>query len=386
MSYNVFPAPSGATTSSYAIVARSTGDVSVNLPAGVYTNFFSSNGFTTFGKININGSDITSSNSAIYLSNPVTSVSITGNIGLSSWADTISFTTTVYSLTYGNGLYSAGGIDAWHWRSTDGINWSGTKIVAFSGGSVWSVLNANGLYLAAAATIIYSSTDAITWTNRHTAAVTYTMTYGNGLFLAGGEAITSLASLRTSTDGITWTNRTNNIGNGTIYGIEYGNNVYVAVAALNFSAGGAVSTSTDGATWTTRTLAVNTGIFGLAYGNGIFVAGGEGGRIQTSTDGITWTSRTSNFGNTRIRKIIYGDGLFLAIGQGNTNHVVSTDGITWTTKTNTFGTSDKFAGVYGNGLFIIGGINSTTAVGKTQAAIYQQIWAFNKADSDTLKS
>lgn len=389
MSISVYPTPSGATTSTYGIAARSTGDVSVNLPAGIYYNFFSSNGFTSFGKLNVGGVEIASSSSAVYLSSPVTSVSITGNLGLNNWSNTISFTTTVYSLSYGNGIYSAGGLDAWYWRSTDGVNWSGTKILAFSGNPVWSVLNANGLYLAAVGTNILSSLDAVTWTTRHNYTTTYAMTFGNGLYLAGGEADMSSASIRTSTDGITWTNRTSTFGNGTVYGIEYGNNVYVAVAALNFSGGGEVRTSTNGITWTTRTLAVNTGIYGLAYGNGIFVAGGDGGRIQTSTDGITWTSRTSNFGTGRIRKVLYGDGGFLAVGQdggASTSHVVSTDGITWTTRTNTFGTSTLWAGTFGNGLFVIGGQNNTSAVGKTQAAVYQQIWAFNKADSDTLKS
>lgn len=389
MGLSVFPTPSAATTSTYAIAARSIGDVSVNLPAGIYYNFSSNNGFTSFGELSVGGIKIASSSSAVYLSSPVTSVSITGNLGLGLWSNNISFTTTVYSLTYGNGIYSAGGIDAWYWRSTDGINWSGTKPTSFSGNPVWSVLNANGLYLAAVGTSIWSSPDAVTWTNRHTYVTTYAMTYGNNLFLAGGEATGGSAGLRTSTDGLNWTNRTSNFGNGTIYGIEFGNNVYVAVAALNFSGGGEVRTSTNGTTWTTRTLAVNTGIYGLAYGNGIFVAGGDGGVIQTSTDGITWTSRTSNFGTGRIRKVLYGDGGFLAVGQdggASTSHVVSTDGITWTTRTNTFGTSTLFAGIFGNGLFIIGGQNNTSAVGKTQAAVYQQVWAFNKADSDTLKS
>ena len=48
--------------------------------------------------------------------------------------------------------------------------------------------------------------------------------------------------------------------------------------------------------WISRTAASTNAWYGVAFGNGVFVAvskTGTGNRVMTSSDGITWTSRTS---------------------------------------------------------------------------------------------
>jgi hypothetical protein len=45
---------------------------------------------------------------------------------------------------------------------------------------------------------------------------------------------------------------------------------------------GTILTSPDGETWTQRTSGTTVGLYGVAYGNGTFVAVGEGGTILTS--------------------------------------------------------------------------------------------------------
>ena len=78
---------------------------------------------------------------------------------------------------------------------------------------------------------------------------------------------------------------------------------------------GVLTTSTDGIIWTTRTSGFGTtAIFGVTYGNGLFVAVGDVGKLTASTDGITWTARTSGFGTTTIFGVTYGNGLYVAVG------------------------------------------------------------------------
>jgi hypothetical protein len=52
----------------------------------------------------------------------------------------------------------------------------------------------------------------------------------------------------------------------------------------------------------------------FAAAGGGAVAGGIGGVITTSTNGITWTTRTSNFGGNNIFGMTYGDSLYVAGG------------------------------------------------------------------------
>jgi hypothetical protein len=63
------------------------------------------------------------------------------------------------------------------------------------------------------------------------------------------------------------------------------------------AAGGGGGKSGVGATWTLRNLGQPHNLFGVAYGNGLFVAVGNDGTILTSPDGVSWTQRTSGTSN-----------------------------------------------------------------------------------------
>jgi uncharacterized membrane protein len=111
--------------------------------------------------------------------------------------------------------------------------------------------------------------------------------------------------------------------------------------SLTVSAGGA------GTTWTVRNL--GDFLFGVTYGNGLFVAVGDGGVILTSPDGVSWTRRASGTSEW-LRGVTYGNGLFVAVGLGGTI-LTSPDGVSWTRRTS--GTGNPLIGVtYGNGLFV----------------------------------
>jgi cytoskeletal protein CcmA (bactofilin family) len=150
--------------------------------------------------------------------------------------------------------------------------------------------------------------------------------------------------------GNVWTTVTSNFGTTLILSIAYGNGLWVAGG--NF---GPIRTSTDGSTWTTVTSNFGTtSIQSVAYGNGLWVAGGYTGQIRTSTDGSTWTTVTSNFGTTNINSVAYGNGLWVAGGYTGQMRT-STDGSTWTTVTSNFGDTTIRSIAYGNGLWIAGG-------------------------------
>jgi hypothetical protein len=139
-------------------------------------------------------------------------------------------------------------------------------------------------------TIAATSTDGITWTQRTlpVSAGWYSVTYGNGTFVAVSIATTGYAHAATSPDGITWTQRTLPVS-ASWKSVTYGNGTFVAVAYSSATA----ATSPDGITWTQRTLPVSAGWRTVTHGNGTFVAVARLNNIAaSSTDGITWTQRT----------------------------------------------------------------------------------------------
>jgi alpha-tubulin suppressor-like RCC1 family protein len=156
-------------------------------------------------------------------------------------------------------------------------------------------------------------TDTVYWTDS---------LYANGKFIAGGgEGMTQTIY---SSDGKTWnTGSITNVDAG-ITGIAYnGTDTYVAVSEVsNFYSDGRpeVFTSSDGINWITGSLN-NTGwlgLYGVTYGGGKFVAGGEG-RIVTSTDGDSWTERTPPFYGLNSR-VAYGAGKYVVtVGLGSYN-------------------------------------------------------------------
>jgi len=60
---------------------------------------------------------------------------------------------------------------------------------------------------------------------------------------------------------------------------------------------GTILTSSDRVTWTSRTSGTSNSLYGVTYGNGLFVTVGTG-TILTSSDGTSWTKRTSGTSKT----------------------------------------------------------------------------------------
>jgi hypothetical protein len=193
------------------------------------------------------------------------------------------------------------------------------------------------------------------------------LTYGNGTFVAVGSTRVGPAfvttSILTSTDATTWTSRTAGILDQIYYGVTFGGGTFVAVGLRNPALRtSAIAVSSNGVAWTRPDFVTSGTLFGVAYGNGLFVTVGSdtvtatnqpSGRIATSTDGAIWTDRSSST-TPPLSAVAFGDGRFVAVG--GTNVVTSIDGITW----RSWGSATASNAItYGNGVFVDAGSRGT---------------------------
>ena len=183
------------------------------------------------------------------------------------------------------------------------------------------------------ASVIAFTTNFTTWTTRTNPTSATIFNYGtfvtSKFYLMGNSDRIAI-----STDGLTWTS------SGTMSSNNKYTMAYSSTPTNKYVIGmesGVIVTSTDGNTWTSRTSNMNTRITGIAYGAGVYVAGGFGGHLRYSTDGVTWaTSATSYVSTSRsIVGVGYGpEGFLAAVSDNNstnpTLYFESTNGITWT--------------------------------------------------------
>lgn len=95
--------------------------------------------------------------------------------------------------------------------------------------------------------------------------------------------------------------------------------------------GGSLASSADGMTWTIRSASTFvSACFGLAYGNGRFVAAGFGvNTLAYSNDGVTWIGLgTSIFSQGNC--VVFSGNAWIAVGSGTNSIATSVDGITFT--------------------------------------------------------
>lgn len=228
-------------------------------------------------------------------------------------------------IAYGNGKFVAVSNSTFNiLYSTDGLTWTTVTVGSFG---LKSIVYADGKFVAVGSefsgvnliTNVEVSTDGINWTryNPFTNGIGPTeITYGNGLFVAVGDF--SGNRVMTSPDGVAWTIRSV-LGNDDGWkSVAYGNGKFVAIAS---SGDNRTMYSTDGITWTA--LAINIGTQKIIFADGKFTTG-----ENYSTDGLTWTGSTMSpiipFG------IAYGNGIFIAVGQAGTDRIaISTDATSW---------------------------------------------------------
>jgi hypothetical protein len=204
--------------------------------------------------------------------------------------------------------------------STDGINFTSGSISLRTWVKIlWA--EGFGLFLAAGRTagnpspsIVASSTDGETFTDRYTSAANHNVTpigYSPTLGTNGRAVILPrlVNSGRYSDDGIDWSGTvTHAVANWNAIAWSPKLNLFVAVSsASNFAA-----SSTNGITWTTRTAAENNGWTNVIWSDYLerFIAVSASGtnRVMYSTNGTSWTSASAAEANN-WRSITYTDGL-----------------------------------------------------------------------------
>lgn len=194
----------------------------------------------------------------------------------------------------------------------------------------------------------------------------YGITYGNNMFIAVGDR-----SILTSSDGVQWTERYPG-GSATLGNVVYGNNIFVAVGSslitdsLPYYPADTILTSADGIAWTAigndKFDSSAGGISGVAYGGNTFVAIGKYGagddwsartdsKILTSSDGASWDRIIWEDGN--LAGIAYGNNIFVAIG-GDGLILTSADGKKWTRR-HSPDNYDLRGISYGNNIFVAAG-------------------------------
>jgi hypothetical protein len=386
MSYNVFPAPSGATTSSYAIGGVLGGTTTVSIPSGVYSvNSNSAEGILTLGETAVSGG-------AVYLSSTATSATVVDLNKAINWttvslvpAGFASASSSANTLEYANGLFwAAHQSSAAFAASADGITWSNRNNA--DGTGVTGVTYGNNIYVASHAVgsgRISTSTNGLAWTSRTIpnlgTATVVSVRFGNGIFVA---ATTPGETFSTSTDGTTWTSRTG-VGNVTVHSLSYEQGTFF-VGMDN----GVVRTSTDAITWTTRNTTTASGVRGVVFGNNVYLAYSQSAttntRLSSSTDGITWTTRDPNISSSSINRISFSDNVFVLAGTSAFLRT-STNGINWTTRTTPFAnTSDSIANTAANaGTYIIS-VGGTSGANRLAYSIGRKNWVLTKSDSDTI--
>ncbi len=263
-------------------------------------------------------------------------------------------------VTYGNGLYVAGGVNILI-TSPDGINWT-SQSLNIGAYSFQDITYGNGLFVAVGPSSIYTSPDGINWTLKSSFYGGISVIYKKRLFIV----VSSMGVIVTSTDGETWNQRADI--EGTVRCITYGNGLFVAVGQNTYQS---VRISNDLENWTEillenvellRSVAYSEklGLFIAVGGDQSLVSGDYSSTIYTSPDGANWTKLNSDNIKSILNSVIYANGSFIAVGYGGIM-ITSIDGTNWEIANGIdFSTSFRCI-TYGNNLFVAGGKNVYTS-------------------------
>ena len=153
------------------------------------------------------------------------------------------------------------------------------------------------------ATVI-RSLDGIHWTQapfaRPSDGALFSIAYGNGMFVAGGE---SNVFLVTSPDGMNWTVKRTASAGQKIYAVGFLRDRFVAVGQVGANESPSVLTSTNGVDWDTVPRPTSATLRAVAWG-GQFTAVGDSATIIASSDDSNWTLQNS--GTSRnLRAAVY---------------------------------------------------------------------------------
>lgn len=240
-----------------------------------------------------------------------------------------------------------------------------------------------GTFVAAGdAGVILTSTNGSDWLPRYSTGLArriWSAGYGNGVFVLGGDAFSSFTNILVSTNTIDWPRlppqnvlSPTNLYDVYFLGSTYAGNFHFLVGnhatiltATNIDFGCAGQWTN--CNWALRNYAGVGVLGGVAYGNGRYVVVGDAVSM-VSTDAVTWAS---NVANAHFYDVAFGNGVFVGVGLGGTI-LVSSNGVNWTN--HKFGSSTLNRITYANGTFVaVGGngiiLTSTNGISWKQRAV-----------------
>ena len=205
--------------------------------------------------------------------------------------------------------------------SSDGVNWRlQRRALPFR---PLQIAFGNGIFVAFGYNGgIATSPDGINWTDRSLGTTRLVRgAFGNGVFVAGTDSL-----LYTSVDGVTWTQRTTPWSPDGTRHVYFGRDLFVLATTRN-----TIATSSDGINWTERNVGARGNLYNGYFGNGrYFFREGDFGlapaNTLTSTDGITW-NRLGGVRNVAVGA--FGRGVFLDTQNVENSIAVSTNGTDW---------------------------------------------------------
>lgn len=249
--------------------------------------------------------------------------------------------------------------------SGDGSNWSDANSggfpatqttgfgIAYNGSNLW-VAAGQGDFTSPSTTLLYSG-DGSNWSDANTGgffnSAGYCVAFSTNLWVAGGDGQGGNTSscLLYSSDGSNWSDSiSGGFFNTQANGVAFGNSYWVATGSGD-SNQNSIILSSDGSNWSnitgggfgfldgTLSNMPSTG-FGVAYGNGLWVATGADasaqGSLKYSTDGSNWLNAASGGFDTSVGfGVTYSNNIFLAFGSNSSNRnntiLYSGDGSNW---------------------------------------------------------
>lgn len=262
----------------------------------------------------------------------------------------------LYDVAYGSNLFVAVGAAGAIYSSPDAITW--TQRVPGSGvgtGNFRGISYANGRFVAVGllANPVTYSDDGITWFTPITTPTgsCQDVAYGNGIWVAVGNARTRISS----NNGVTWTTGVTDAALTNALGVTFGNGIFCIVGAS-----GNIVTTVDGVTLSVVSIPSASVLVDVAFGNQTFVALDANGQIFTSTDTTTWTLKRASDGSVWT-SLTFGSGRFMAFARltGGNNVMYSISGTEWIRLTNV-PNYDWQGSIYGNGLYVAVGLSGAT--------------------------
>jgi hypothetical protein len=243
---------------------------------------------------------------------------VRSRIGEGPWITRYAALPSMSAVTYGGGVFAAGGNFGGILVSRDGVQWTqaspsdDTRV-----STVFDLAYGNGRFVTAQYGVVTTSNDGMTWTRT---PLSPPDSVGRRIAFGAGVFVTAAGSLRVSQDGVAWTTTTEN---ESYLAVTFGDGKFIAANRQ-----GRVVTSTNGMTWTVLTTALDYPLRDIATGNGVIVAIDDSRNAIRSTDGVQWAANPSGL-RSQLRLRFARERFFIVGDEGQC--ASSTDGLQWAT-------------------------------------------------------